>query len=115
LEEKRGLITHRTTWVKCLACNTSLFSRRSAGELAGFSAEQLSGIIVDRISLINRFLAIVALAMSLLPVLGFVLSLVSLAVNWPQSGWIKRVGWISLCISSVVMIIFVVAALNSRR
>ena len=74
LVEHHGLITHRTTLVKCLACGTSLYSPRPADELVDLSPEQLSQIIVYRISLIARFLAIAAIALCIVPVLGLLMS-----------------------------------------
>jgi hypothetical protein len=91
-----------TTWVRCSACGTELHSKRRPDDVLGRSPEELEGVIVYRISLIPRFLAIAAIVLSVWPLLGLILSLVSLAVNWRHGRWLKKVSLIAVTISVLV-------------
>jgi hypothetical protein len=103
--ERHHMVTHRTNWVKCLNCNTSLYCPCSLDELIGLSPEEIAKIIYYRKSLIDYFLVTAALVLCILPVIGLVMSAISLAVNSRHGGWLKRLSLIAFCISMPVTLV----------
>src|SRR3954451_23179172 len=64
LKESLDLVIRQTTtWVRCSACGTELYSKRPAEELFGRTPEELEGVVVARVSLVARVVTILALVL----------------------------------------------------
>src|SRR4051812_37799012 len=93
IEEMYAVIRHRTTWVKCLACGRTLYSRKRADELIGLSAADLDGVVVVRVLMIWKLLAVMAVVLCFIPIFGIVVGVVAVVINYRHGGWLR---WISL-------------------
>jgi DNA-directed RNA polymerase subunit RPC12/RpoP len=100
------IIRHTNTWVTCHACGTKLFAKARCEELVGLSPEELEPWVIWRISLIRRVLALAALVLCIMPMIGTVIGLVATAANWRNGGGWKKVSVIALCISFVPLMIY---------
>lgn len=100
------LSRHTNWWVICSECNTRLYSRLTAKELEGKSADEVVGLVYQRVSLVHKFLAITAVLLAIAPGLGIIMGLIALAVNWKSPGWPNTVSKWGLRLSLLAHIYF---------
>ncbi len=101
LQEHQYGVSHTTTWVKCLACGTHLYSKVGPAGLMGKSPEELAGVVVFRLSLIGRATAVLAIGLCLFPWVGMGMALLATLINWRTRGWPKPLSRVALAISVV--------------
>jgi hypothetical protein len=106
-EQSHGF-TRTTTWVKCLACGTSLYSKVPPDQLVGRSPEQLAEVVVFRLSLIARATAILAVCVCLLPYVGTGMALLATLITWRTRGWPRPLSRIALAISVVPTVALII-------
>jgi hypothetical protein len=99
-EQSHGF-TRTTTWVKCLACGTSLYSKAPPEELFGRTPEQLQGVVVFRLSLIKSMTALLAAGLCLFPYVGFGMALLGTLINWRTRGWPRLTSRVALAVGAV--------------
>ena len=98
-EKLHGITVKTTTWVKCQACGKHLYSKLSPEELSGRSPADLESFVVVRTSLIASSMAILAILLCVVPVLGLCLAVVSTVVNARRRGWARMLSLVALVIS----------------
>jgi len=99
------VIRQTTTWVKCSACGTSLYSKRPAAEIIGMTPEQLERVLVNRVSLVSRVVAILAIVLCLFPFVGLAVAALSMALNWKAHGWSRKLSLIALPIALLMTVV----------
>ena len=92
-------LSKRTTWVVCDNCRAKLLSSKWAAELAGLSPEQLNEVLSPRVYLITQVLAVGAVVLAVIPLVGTLTGLVAVAVNWRDHGWRKKTSIAGLALS----------------
>jgi hypothetical protein len=92
------LTSHRTC-VVCPNCKVTLDSRVMAADLASLPPGEVSAMLRHRPSLVQGFLAVVALLLAWLPVAGMIIALIALLVNWRHRGWTKKVCYVAVVVS----------------
>jgi hypothetical protein len=101
-EERSHGITHTTTWVKCLGCGTSLYSRVIPEELIGRTPEELEQVVVFRVSLVARVTAVLSIALCWFPWIGMAVALLATVLSWRTRGWPKALSRVALAIALVL-------------
>ena len=94
----------RQTFVCCSACNKSLLSSVSIEEMERLSADELSAHLVTHVSFVHKFVAVLSLVLCILPVIGFGLGLIGVALNWRTVGWPKTLSCVGAVIGGLVTI-----------
>jgi hypothetical protein len=110
---------HTTWWVVCSRCKTRLYSRLSAAELQGKTADQLTGLVYYRVSLVHQFLAAAAAALAITPGLGVIMGLIAWFVNRKTPGWprwlSKYAFWIAVLLHVAFITFVIIAASRTPR
>ncbi len=104
------------TYIRCGACDAKLRSQLSCEELVRLqpSAEHLTQFLVPNISIVYITLAIVSMTLFCVPVLGFVLSLITFLLTRNISGWPKTMATVAMILTSIVHAVFLMIALTSN-
>jgi succinate dehydrogenase hydrophobic anchor subunit len=76
------VIKNTTSWVQCSACDAVLLSRDPADTLPGRTADELDGVITDRVSPIVKVLVVIACFVFFMPGLGLVSAIVAAIATW---------------------------------
>ena len=87
VEKYKELIPWTTTWVKCLACDATLYSKMRAKDLPGRTPEELEGTVIFRQpgDMVRRTLLILAIVLVWAPIAGLVVALPAVVLNWRKS------------------------------
>ena len=104
VERHHGIAVMKTTWVKCTACQSQLYSKVRANELYGRSPDELAGVIVYRApaALIRNFFAIAALVLGIFPMVGLAVAIPAVILNWRQARWAKIISLVGLVFAVLV-------------
>src|SRR5438552_4076146 len=76
------LLNLRVTRVFCLRCGIMLNANAKLADLLDKTPQDLSSLLYVSTSFIQKSLAIIALIMALLPMVGCVMSLIAIIANW---------------------------------
>jgi hypothetical protein len=79
--------SNRTSWVVCGNCREHLISSSDIHELPQLSEEELERVVKPYASLSGRFFVVAGLLLCIIPVVGFVLSLLGVVMNWRTGIW----------------------------
>jgi hypothetical protein len=96
----------KNTFVTCSACRKQLISSADINEMANLSAADLSQHLVSHVSFVNKAVAILAIAMCWVPIIGLGLGLLGVALNWKTTGWTKTLSLISVIVGAVILGVF---------
>lgn len=92
----------RNTYLTCTRCRKSYLVKLRLDELAYADREDLDDMLaVSKPSFMTSFFAILTLVLCILPFVGLLLSMISLALTWKHGGWQKVITWIALVLSLV--------------
>ena len=100
--------TLTNTYVSCSACSAALTSRLSIDELRTHSPSDISHFPSYEISFVVKFLAILSLLLSIAPLVGFVLAILTVVLSRESGGWPRTIGIIALVLSGMVTIPLVI-------
>ena len=112
VETLQLFIKHRTTWVVCSNCGSTLLSKVPASELAGLTPEQMEGLVVRRHPPAGTYLAVSALLFCYLPVVGQVLGLLAIRVNRGRPRW-RLVSVVALLLGVLILVGVFILVRNS--
>jgi hypothetical protein len=102
----------RNTFVTCSACKKQLISSIGINEMADLNAADLSDHLVNHVSFINKFVAILSLLLFWIPIVGVGLGLLAIALNWKTTGWTKTVSFVGAGLAALVLtVLFVLMAI----
>jgi hypothetical protein len=107
-ENVNVIIRNTTAWVTCSACGTDLYSKFPSDQIIGRSAEELGGIIIWRVSLVGRFLAILSVCLGILPIVGLAIAVAAIALNWRHRGWPKILSIVGLGLALASALFFAI-------
>jgi hypothetical protein len=94
----------KETWITCLQCGVLLGSELKLADLVGKTPEELIGRIYFRTTFLQKALAVIALFVAIVPLVGFVMSLIAVVANWKTRTWPKRISMIALVLSIPLML-----------
>ncbi|QQE13306.1 hypothetical protein JD969_07560 [Planctomycetota bacterium] len=97
----------QTPFVKCSKCNGKMISKMSIDELPAYTADELAPFLIRENGFAGGVLAIFALALSFLPIVGLLPVLASLAINYNRSGWQRVVTLIAIAIQFVYFMMMI--------
>ena len=111
VERNHGVPILTTSWVKCTACQSQLFSKLRTEKLYGRSPDELADVLVYRApaALVRRFLALAAPLLGVFPFLGLAVALPAAILNWRQARWAKIASLIGLILGVITTVLGVVA------
>jgi hypothetical protein len=98
----------RTYWLNCQSCGETLRSSLPAPELRNQPAAVTSLHVWHSVSPVKKLLAILAIGLFFMPVLGLLLSVGAVVVNYKTVAWARRTSWIALVLSVLVHALFAV-------
>ena len=101
----------RTYWLNCPSCGETLRSSLPASELRDQPAAVISQHVRHRVSPVKKLLAILAIGLFFMPLLGLLLGVGALIVNYKTAGWAKKLSWIALALSVAVHLLFAVLSI----
>jgi len=78
------------------------------GELANYSADDLSHHLSGRVYLVSKFLAIAGVLLCWMPFVGLGIGIAGVLANLRTVGWPRTMSWIGTILSSLIMIAFLV-------
>lgn len=96
------------TFVVCESCGAEYISRLARRDLEDYRETNVTALVFLYISFAVRFLAIISLALCVLPLIGFVLALITVLSTRKVRGWPRILGLAALAVSSVVTILAIV-------
>src|SRR5262249_46168466 len=97
-----GIPVHRrTSWVVCSQCQKHLLSSADVKDLPGLSEEERNRVIAPYTSFVSRALAVLALLLGWIPLVGFVVAGIAVLLNRRPGLW-RRISRIGLAINLVV-------------
>ena len=106
----------KETWIACLQCGVLLGTEVKLADLAGKTPEELVGRIHFRTTFLQKALAVIALAVAIFPLVGFVMAIFAIAANWNTRTWPRMVSKIAVFLSILTLLIvpgiFVLATLE---
>jgi hypothetical protein len=111
LERYNGVPVLKTTWVKCTACQTQLYSRQRAEELYGRSPDELAGVIIYRApaAFVRNTFAVLALLLGIFPGVGLAVAIPAAILNWRQARCAKiasLVGLVCAILTTITVTVF---------
>jgi predicted nucleic-acid-binding Zn-ribbon protein len=90
----------RNTYLTCTRCRKSYLVKMRLDELAYADRQDLDAMLaVSKPSFMTSFFVILTAVLCILPFIGLLLSLISLALTWKKGGWRKIIAWIALAVS----------------
>lgn len=108
------LFTVKNTFVECQACRAKLRSSVDLDEFARYRHGELNQFLSHDVSFIVKFLAVASLLLCLAPLLGLILSLVTVLFTIKTPGWPRMLGRISLVVSAPVTLVLLAAGIFSK-
>lgn len=96
------LLKLRNTFVDCGECEAKLRSRLGIEELAKYQGAPISQFLSYDVSFVFKFLAITSLILSLVPMVGLGLAVLTLLGTFRTRGWPRTLGIVSLIVSAIV-------------
>lgn len=102
------LFTLRNTFVECTACRTKLRSSVDLDELSQYPHDELNQFLAHEISFVVKFLALASLLLCLAPFIGLALAVITVLLTLKTPGWPRMLGRISLAVSGLLTLAFVV-------
>ncbi|HSZ58959.1 MAG TPA: hypothetical protein VK797_25185 [Tepidisphaeraceae bacterium] len=108
-------IPFTTTWVKCGRCRTPLFAKIHANELEGRSADELEQFVLYRppAAMLRKSLAVMALVIGPVPMVGLVVSIPAVIANWTHVRWAKVLSLIGLVLSVTTTTLVIIVLVNN--
>jgi hypothetical protein len=104
-------VDRRTSWAVCSRCGKHLLSSRDVHDLPGSSEEELDKVLAPYASFISRSIALLALILSWVPIVGIVLVLLAILLNRRPGIW-RTLSWIALGISLLAMAVLGILILS---
>ena len=104
------LYSTRNTYIWCSRCQAQLTSPLTLEELHEYQNADLTGFVAYDVSFVYKFLAIAALLLCWMPILGIVLSIIALAGTFRVRGWPRTLALISAVPALLTALLGVVAA-----
>ena len=98
----------RNTFVTCESCGAQLRSRLTCLELLNRQGDDLREFISYEVSFVVKFMAVISILLCVIPVLGLVLSLITVCLTVRSRGWPWILGTIALVVSSVTTVVSLV-------
>ncbi len=90
----------RNTYLTCTRCRKTYHVKIRLDELAYADREDLDAMLaVSKPSFMTSFFVILTAVLCILPFIGLLLSLISMALTWKKGGWQKVITWIALVLS----------------
>jgi hypothetical protein len=119
LEEKMGvffipLLTQRQTFIKCRHCGAARITSLGLDQLLNKDPETLALHVRKRTSLIVWFLVIASLVLFLVPFVGLALGVIAFLCTYWHGGWPRRLSLISLCLSVIASVFFLIVMLSGK-
>jgi hypothetical protein len=108
-----------TNYVQCETCRQQFVSSIRVGDLPGYDPDTLGSLLIRRVGLVPCALALLALLLSPLPLIGLLLGGIALAVNWRRPRhWTRTISSVALvlaCLTSIaLLLLFAIAAILDR-
>ena len=103
----------QTSWVVCSECRVPLRSRVSVANLEGLEPDRIAEVLFVDPGFIRKALAVIALAVAIVPAVGTVLACVALFANRKFPCWSRMLSWVALVLSLVPPALFAVFAVLS--
>jgi hypothetical protein len=105
--------TFRNTFIACPACQKKFGMALPLDRLQALPAETLEGLILRGPPKSAMWLAIAGLLLVLVPVVGMVLSGISLYLGRGNGGWVRALGWLGLIVNLAVTASFALLLIMS--
>lgn len=111
VERRYGIPVLTTSWVKCTACQSQLYSKLRTEQLYGRSPDELAVLLVYRApgALVRGFLAVAAPVLGIFPLVGLAVGLPAAILNWRQARWARIASLLGLILGLITTVLGIVA------
>jgi hypothetical protein len=108
------LLTVKNNFVECSKCRGRLRCDIDIDELEQYMHGELDQFLSHDVSFVVKFLAIASISLSIAPLVGLILSLVTVLLTLKSSGWTRTLARVGLVVSAIVTGLAIAAILLDR-